>query len=59
MRRGLEAVNRVIAMAPDQVVVVDPDLGMHSASDLKAELERGLAHGPADLNPLKLFRVRQ
>jgi hypothetical protein len=58
-RRGLEAVNRVIAMAPDQMVVVDPDLGMHSASDLKAELERGLTHGPADLNPLRLFRVRK
>jgi hypothetical protein len=58
-RRGLEAVNRAIAMATDPVVVEDPDLGMHSASDLKAELERGLVHGPADLNPLKLFRVRK
>jgi hypothetical protein len=58
-RRGLEAVNRVIAIAPGPLVVDDPDLGMHSASELKAELELGLAHGAADLNPLKLFRVRK
>ena len=58
-RLGLETVNRVIAIAPGPLVVDDPDLGMHSASELKAELERGLAHGAADLNPLKLFRARK
>jgi hypothetical protein len=58
-RRGLETVNRVIALASGPVVVEDPDLGMHSASELKAELERGLAHGAADLNPLKVFRARK
>jgi hypothetical protein len=58
-RRGLDAVNRAIAIASGSLVVEDPDLGMHSASELKAELERGLAHGAADLNPLKLFRARK
>jgi hypothetical protein len=58
-RRGLETVNRVITLASGPVVVEDPDLGMHSASELKAELERGLAHGAADLNPLKVFRARK
>jgi hypothetical protein len=58
-RSGLDAVNRVIAIASGPVVVEDPDLGMHSASELKAELERGLSHGAADLNPLKLFRARK
>jgi hypothetical protein len=58
-QRGLDAVNRAIAIAPGPLVVTDPDLGMHSASELKAELEGGLAHGAADLNPLKLFRARK
>jgi hypothetical protein len=58
-RRGLDAVNRVIAISPGPLVVDDPDLGMHSASELKAELEHGLAHGAADLNPLKVLRPRK
>jgi hypothetical protein len=58
-QRGLDAVNRAIAVASGPVVVEDPNLGMHSAADLKAELEIGLAHGVADLNPLKVFRARK
>jgi hypothetical protein len=58
-RRGLDAVNRAIAVAGGAVVVEDPSLAMHSASELKAEFERGLAHGVADLNPLKVFRARK
>jgi hypothetical protein len=58
-RRGLETVNRAIAVASGPVVVEDPDLSMRSASELKAELERGLAHGAADLSPLRLFRTRK
>ena len=46
-------------LTPGPVVVEDPDLGMQSASELKAELERELTRGPGDLNPLKVFRARK
>lgn len=59
-RRGLEAVDRAIALAPDhRVVVDDPDLQMKSADELKAELERGVTRDVSDLNPLKVFRARK
>jgi tetratricopeptide (TPR) repeat protein len=59
-RQGLEAVDRAIALAPDhRVVVDDPDLGMKSADELKAELERGVTRDASDFNPLKIFRARK
>jgi hypothetical protein len=55
---GLEAVDRAIALAPKGRLVVedDPDLQMHSADELKAELQRGLQRDP---NPLHVFRSRK
>ena len=58
-RKGLDVVNRAIAVSSDQFVVDDPNLGMRSAAELKAELERGLTTELDDLNPLKLFRARK
>jgi hypothetical protein len=59
-RKGLEAINLAIDLAPDhRLVVDDPDLGMHSADELKAELQRGIAHDASDFNPLKVFRTRK
>ncbi len=60
-RQGLEAVDRAIAVAPGHRLVVedDPGLGMKSADELKAELERGLKRTPADFNPLKVLRPRK
>jgi len=58
-RQGLEVINRAIAVSAGQLVVDDPNLGMHSADELKAELERGLVTELDDLNPLKLLRVRK
>lgn len=59
-RQGLEAVDRAIALAPDhRVVVDDPDLGMKSADELKAELERGVTRDASDFNPLKVFQARK
>ena len=59
-KQGLEAVDRAIALAPaNRLVVDDPDLAMKSADELKAELERGLTREPSDLNPLRLFRPRK
>ena len=59
-QQGLEAVNRAIALAPNGTLVVDdPNLQMHSAAELKAELEQGTETGWKDVNPLKLFRQRK
>jgi hypothetical protein len=40
-------------------VVDDPNLQMHTAAELKAELEQGTETSWKDLNPLKLFRKRK
>ena len=59
-QQGIEAVDRAIALAPEhRLLVDDPDLGMHSADELKAELERGVTREASDLNPLKVFRARK
>ena len=58
--RGLEAVDRAVAVAPQgRVAVDDPDLQLRSADELKAELQAGLRRELADLNPLKVFRQRK
>jgi hypothetical protein len=59
-REGVAAVQRAIALAPaGRLVVDDAGLGMHSADELKAELERGLVRDASDWNPFKVFRKRQ
>lgn len=59
-KQGLEAANRAINVAPNGVLVVDdPNLQMHSAAELKAELEQGTETSWKDLNPVKLFRQRK
>jgi hypothetical protein len=59
-RQGLDAVNRAIALSPDAPLDVDdPELKIHSAAELKAELERGTERTLEDLNPLKVFRERK
>jgi tetratricopeptide (TPR) repeat protein len=59
-QKGLEAVDRAIALAPgNRLVVEDADLGMRSADELRAELQRGLTHDASDLNPLRLFGSRK
>jgi hypothetical protein len=57
---GLERVMKAIAIAPQgRVVVDDSNLQMHSADELKAELEAGLRTDASDLNPLGVFRRRK
>ena len=57
---GLAAVTRAVEVAPGGRVVVDDDaLGMSSADELRAELERGIRREWADLNPFKVFRSRK
>lgn len=59
-QQGLEAANRAISLAPEGTLTVDdPNLQMHTASELKAELEQGLEHKLGDLNPFKVFRTRK
>lgn len=59
-RQGLEAVNRALNLSPAGALIVDdPALQIHSAAELKAELERGIERTWDDLNPLKLTRERK
>lgn len=59
-KQGVEAVNRSIALAPASPLVVDDsNLGMHTASELKAELEQGTERSWSDVNPFKVLRTRK
>ena len=57
--KGLVAVDKAIAAAGGRLVVDDPDLQMHSADELRAELERGVTRQASDFNPLRVFRTRK
>ena len=59
-RRGLAAAARAAELSPGGALNVDdPELSIHSAAELKAELEQGLARTADDFNPLKVFRERK
>ena len=58
-KQGLAAVNRAIALAPGPLAVADENLQMHTAAELKAELEQGTERSWGDVNPLKLMRQRK
>ena len=58
--KGLAVVDKAIALAPGgRIFVDDPDLGMHSADELRAELQRGMDPGLDALNPLRVLRTRK
>ena len=58
-QQGLEPVNRAIALAPGSLTIPDENLQLHTATELKAELEQGTERNWSDLNPLKVFRTRK
>jgi hypothetical protein len=59
-RQGLEAIERAISLSTDAPLEVeDTELKMHSAAELKAELQKGTESSAEDLNPLKVFRERK
>jgi hypothetical protein len=59
-KQGIEAANRAISFAPNGVLNVDdPDLQIHTAAELKTELEQGTERSWNDLNPAELFRKRK
>lgn len=58
--RGLEAVERAIALSPDgQVTVDDSNLVMHSSDELRTELEGGIRRDLSDLNPMRVLKERK
>ena len=58
-KQGLDAVNRAIALSPTPLTVDDENLQMHTAAELKAELEQGTERSWGDVNPLKMVRTRK
>ena len=59
-KQGVEAVNRAITLSSGSTLTIDdPDLQMHTAAELKAELEQGLERSWSDVNPLKILRTRK
>jgi hypothetical protein len=44
---------------PSGLRVDDPELQMHTADELKAELHRGLTRDASDFNPLRLLGSRK
>ena len=58
-KQGLEAVNRAIALSPGPLTVDDDNLQLHTAAELKSELEQGTESSWGDVNPLKVMRTRK
>ena len=59
-RQGIEAVDRAIARAPGgRLPVPDPSLGMHSADELRAELQKGVTRDLSDLGIMRVFEARK
>jgi hypothetical protein len=59
-RQGLGAVERALALSPDRPLRIgDPDLGMQTGAELKAELEEGLTGSWGDVNPWNVLRERK
>jgi hypothetical protein len=59
-KQGVEAVNRAITLSSGSSLTIDdPDLQMHTAAELKVELEQGIERSWGDVNPLKVLRTRK
>lgn len=59
-KKGLQTVDLAIALAPEnRLVVDDTNLGMKTADELRAELQRGMTRDASDLNPLRVFEPRK
>jgi hypothetical protein len=58
-RKGLDALERAVAVTSDGVIVVDDEnLGLRTAEDLRNELARGTTKELEDFNPLRVVRKR-
>jgi hypothetical protein len=57
---GLARIDKAISLAPGgRLVVEDPRLQIHTADELRAELQAGLRRDASDFNPLRVFRERK
>lgn len=57
--QGVEAADRALALSGGQLRVDDPELGIHTALDLRAELQRGIEKTWSDLNPFRVLDERK
>ena len=58
--KGLVHADKAIALAPGgRLVVDDPDISIHNADELRAELAEGLRVEASDFNPMRVFRQRK
>jgi hypothetical protein len=58
-KEGLDAVNRALGLSNGVLSVDDSNLKMHTAAELKSELQRGLERSWSDLDPLKVLGERK
>jgi tetratricopeptide (TPR) repeat protein len=59
-QKGLVHAEKAIALAPaGHLVVEDPEIYMHNADELRAELAEGLRVEASDFNPMRVFRQRK
>ncbi len=59
-QQGLDSANRAIALSPERTLMIsDADLQIHTAAELKAELESGLERSLGDFSPLRVLRERK
>jgi hypothetical protein len=59
-QKGIAAIDKASALAPGgRIIVDDANLQMHSAEELRAELQRGVTRDASDFNPLRVFRARK
>jgi hypothetical protein len=59
-KEALAALDRAEEVSPTRRVIVDdPNLGLRSSDELRAEIQRGLTRELGDLNPMRVFRPRQ
>ena len=59
-KNGLTHVDKALALAPGgRLIVEDPELYMHNADELRAELAEGLRVEASDFNPMRVLRQRK
>lgn len=59
-RAGLTVVDQAMVLAAGgRLAIDDPNLLMHTADELKAEIEAGLRTDASDFNPLRMFEGRK
>jgi len=55
----IAAFKQAITLAPEPLNVPDQNLQLHTAAELKTELEQGTERTWGDINPLKVMRQRK